>query len=133
MGPLLRDNKPKWLGDVKMTRFTMGAKVRRQSDNQNATVWIRIRVRIQAGVGMRVVVPILSKISYQAKGAEPTSCVTGDWAFDLTRQNIICVQAPEIVGVKVYNGDDVVTDGTVLECDVRWDSAHTNKATPLTH
>ncbi len=33
------------------------------------------------------------------------------------------VQAPEIVGVKVYNGEDVVTDGTILECDVRWDSA----------
>jgi len=28
MGPLLRDNKPRWLGDVKMTRFTMGSKVR---------------------------------------------------------------------------------------------------------
>ena len=27
MGPLLRDNKPRWLGDVKMTRFTMGSKV----------------------------------------------------------------------------------------------------------
>ena len=29
MGPLLRDNKPRWLGDVKMTRFTMGSKARR--------------------------------------------------------------------------------------------------------
>jgi len=32
MGPLLRDNKPRWLGDVKMTRFTMGSKVPEHHD-----------------------------------------------------------------------------------------------------
>ena len=34
-----------------------------------------------------------------------------------------CVQAPEIVGVKVYSGENIVQDSTILECDVKWNSA----------
>ena len=45
MGPLLRDNKPRWLGDVKMTRFTMGSKV---LEHRNAS---RCRWRMQARSG----------------------------------------------------------------------------------